>query len=91
MKEYYVTKIGEDITLECLIKNESSNRNLQWLKDDITINLNSANKFSYGTLLQPSLTIRKINAYDAGKYTCRLENVIQNSEDDVELKVLCKL
>lgn len=90
MKEYYVTKTGEDITLDCLIKNESSNRYLYWLKNDRNISSNSAKKFNHGTLLQPSLTIRNVSTSDAGKYTCKLENVFQNSEDDVQLKVLCK-
>ncbi|CAC5378523.1 Tyrosine-protein phosphatase non-receptor type 11,Tyrosine-protein phosphatase non-receptor type 13,Tyrosine-protein phosphatase corkscrew,Tyrosine-protein phosphatase non-receptor type 6 [Mytilus coruscus] len=88
LNEYYVTKFGEEITLECLIKNESSNTNLYWLKDDRNVNLNSVNKFSHGTLLQPSLTIRNVDTNDAGKYTCKLENLFKNSEDDVQLKVL---
>lgn len=90
MNENYVTKVGEAITLECLIKNDTSQRKLYWLKDAINVNLYITNKYSHGTLNQPSLTIKNIETSDAGNYTCKLENQFGHSEDTVVLKVLCK-
>lgn len=48
-------------------------------------------KYNGGILTKPSLTIKNIVEDDAGYYTCKLKNKFENSEDVVELKVLCKL
>lgn len=90
MNEYYVTKVGEKITLECIFKNESSNEILVWLKDARNVDLLLTHKFSHGTLNQPSLTIKNVEISDAGNYTCKLKNQFGYSEDAVELKVLGK-
>lgn len=90
MNKYYVTNLGEEITLECLIVNKSSNTNLYWLKGAEKVNLLYTYKYGHGTLLQPSLRIKNVATSDAGNYTCKLENLIKDSEDSVELKVLSK-
>ncbi|XP_063399781.1 hemicentin-2-like [Mytilus trossulus] len=88
LTEYYVTIVGEEITLECLIKNETSERKLYWLRGAKYVDLYLTNKYSHGTLNQPSLTIKNIETSDAGNYTCKLENKFGHSEDTVVLKVL---
>ncbi|CAC5364941.1 unnamed protein product [Mytilus coruscus] len=90
LNEFYVTKVGEDITLECLIKNDSTNVNLSWLKDELNVKLYNTRKYSHGTLKQPSLIINNVDKSDAGNYTCKLKNLFGTSEDVVELKVLSK-
>lgn len=90
LKDYYVSKVEEDITLECLIKNEVSNKKLSWLKGATSVNLYLTNKYGQGTLNQSSLTIKNVATSDADNYTCKLENQYGSSEDTVELKVLCK-
>ncbi|VDI15448.1 Hypothetical predicted protein, partial [Mytilus galloprovincialis] len=88
LNELYVTKVGEKITLECLIKNDSTNKGLSWLKDVSKVDLHNTRKYSHGTLKQPSLIINNIDKSDAGNYTCKLENLFGTSDDVVELKVL---
>lgn len=89
MKEYYVAIKGQDITLECKIKTEPLNRDLYWLKGSTMLRLYRIEKYSGGSLSKPTLTIKKIDRNDAGYYTCKLENVLGNFADVVELKVLC--
>lgn len=90
LKDYYVAIEGHDITLECLIKTDPNNQDLYWLKGTTNQRLYRADKYSVSTLSIPSLTVKKIGKNDAGNYTCKLVNTIGNSEDVVELKVLCK-
>ncbi|CAC5368783.1 PTPRG [Mytilus coruscus] len=88
LNEYYVAIKGEDLTLECLIKTEHSNKDLYWIKGSTMLRPYRMGKYSGGTLSEPSLTLKKIDKNDAAFYTCKLENEFKNSEDVVELKVL---
>ncbi|XP_071123084.1 uncharacterized protein [Mytilus edulis] len=87
-KEYYVAIKGQDITLECKIKTELPNRDLYWLKGSNMLRSYRIEKYSGGSLSEPSLTIKNIDRNDAGYYTCKLENAFGHSAEVVELKIL---
>ncbi|CAG2238632.1 unnamed protein product [Mytilus edulis] len=87
-KEYYVAIKGQDITLECKIKTELPNRDLSWLKGSNMLRSYRIEKYSGGSLSEPSLTIKNIDRNDAGYYTCKLENAFGHSAEVVELKIL---
>lgn len=86
---YYVSKVNNSVTLQCLIKDDLSNRNIYWTKWSHPVDTNSW-KYSGGNLTNPSLTIKNVELSDAGNYVCHLSTSFGNSEDAVDLKVLCK-
>ncbi|XP_052065714.1 receptor-type tyrosine-protein phosphatase mu-like isoform X2 [Mytilus californianus] len=88
LKDYYVAIEGQNITLECRIKTDQSNKDLYWLKGTKNQRLYRTDKYSESTLSKPSLTVKNIKKIDAGNYTCKLVNTFGTSEDVVELKVL---
>ncbi|VDI32931.1 Hypothetical predicted protein, partial [Mytilus galloprovincialis] len=88
LEDLYVAIDEQDITLECLIKTDPSNKMLYWLKNEKDLKPYLSSKYSGGTLSEQSLTIKNVDNNDAGNYTCKLENQFGTSEDVVELKVL---
>lgn len=86
---YYVSKVKDNVTLQCLINDDSSNRNIYWKKESNYVNTNSL-KYSGGIITNPSLTIKNVQLSDAGNYVCHLSTSFGYSEDAVDLKVLCK-
>lgn len=90
-ENHYVSKFGYSITLQCIVKNDSSNIVVYWLKGKSDVRSLQSSRYSGGNLLKPSLTIKNTNLNDAGVYTCKLDTSYGPSEDSVLLKVLCKL
>ncbi|CAG2223627.1 Tyrosine-protein phosphatase 1,Hemicentin-1,Coadhesin,Tyrosine-protein phosphatase non-receptor type 13,Tyrosine-protein phosphatase non-receptor type 5,Thrombospondin-2,Tyrosine-protein phosphatase non-receptor type 11,Thrombospondin-1,Mucin-like protein,Tyrosine-protein phosphatase corkscrew [Mytilus edulis] len=88
LKDLYVAIDEQDITLECLIKTDPSNKKLYWLKNGKDLRPYLRSKYSGGTLSEQSLTLKNVDNNDAGNYTCKLENQFGTSEDVAELKVL---
>lgn len=86
---YYVSKVKDNVTLQCLINDDPSNRKVHWTRRSHLVYTNSL-KYSGGTITNPSLTIKNVQLSDAGNYVCHLSTSFGNSEDAVDLKVLCK-
>ena len=86
---YYVSKLSDNVILQCTINDDPSNTNIHWTKRSHLVDTNSW-KYSGGILTNPSLTIKNIQFTDAGNYVCHLSTSFGNSNDSVDLKVLCK-
>lgn len=90
LKDYYIAIEGQNVTLECSIQTDPLNVDLYWLKGKSNQRLYRTDKYSESTLVKPSLTVKNVDKKDGDNYTCKLENILRNSTDVVELKVLCK-
>jgi hypothetical protein len=86
---YYVSKVSDSVILQCIINDDPSNKNIYWTKGSNTVYTNWW-KYSVGNLTNPSLTIKNVKLSDAGNYACHLSTSYGNSDDSVDLKVLCK-
>ena len=86
---YYVSKVSDSVILQCIINDDPSNTNIHWTKRSHLVDTNSW-KYSGGILTNPSLTIKNVQFSDAGNYVCHLSTSFGNSNDSVDLKVLCK-
>jgi hypothetical protein len=68
--------------------------NVKYQLKGILTRLNYVNtnlwKYSGGILTNPSLTIKNVQLSDAANYVCHLSTSFGNSNDSVDLKVLCK-
>jgi hypothetical protein len=63
---YYVSKVKDNVTLQCLINDDPSNTIIYWKKESNYVNTNLW-KYSGGILTNPSLTIKNVQLSDAGR------------------------
>lgn len=76
--------VGENVIIPCNISSVSELTKVVWSKDSIEFNLNANrteedNRFSKGTLQDPSLTIYSVQMTDEGNYTCNATNAAEQT------------
>ncbi|CAG2227900.1 unnamed protein product [Mytilus edulis] len=76
--------VGENVIIPCNISSVSELTKVVWSKDSIEFNLNTNrteedNRFSKGTLQDPSLTIYSVQMTDEGNYTCNATNAAEQT------------
>ncbi|VDI17862.1 Hypothetical predicted protein [Mytilus galloprovincialis] len=87
-RDYYVTEVGKDVTISCLIRNVPSNylSTIGWRKGSSDI-MNSQ-FYTVGPSDNPFLIIKNARVSDAGYYSCHVRNKYGSEKDLTELKII---
>lgn len=74
--------IGDYVTLSCNISSVAELTKIVWSKNNIEFDLNRTkddDRFSGGTLQDPSLTINYVQITDEGNYSCKATNAAEQT------------
>lgn len=82
-----ITQSDTSVTIHCIVtvsQGSPAVTAIQWLLNDININVSNSNKYSGGSVATPSLTIHNIGSNDAGKYKCMATNPVGSTSKEIE-------
>lgn len=79
----YKVKVGDRVTIQCLVSSESHVSSVTWCKDEAPVDIGGSWRFSGGSKDDPSLTIQDAVEADGGSYVCVVRNEHGNTTSAV--------
>ncbi|XP_071181843.1 uncharacterized protein [Mytilus edulis] len=85
-ENYYISRVGDNMTISGKIRNAPSNSVMQWKMS--LVSLYNSGRLTIGNISNPFLRIRNVQLNDAGNYTLLVRNRYGKNHDFTILKVL---